>query len=117
MGRDVACRPWAAAVQSTERSKGWLAGAPRRNEERELTTAPIDLDEKRRKDQQAALERIRKGLATKVRILVAPDACPVCRAAEGAYPLDDVPEVPLEGCSSPDICNATYAPVLDLYGP
>lgn len=71
----------------------------------------------RRKEQQLALEKIRKGLATKVRILVAPDACPVCRAFEGAYPLDNVPELPLEGCSRVDGCNAVYAPVLDLYGP
>jgi hypothetical protein len=71
----------------------------------------------RRKEQQLALERIRKGLATKVRILVAPDACPVCRAFEGAYPLDNVPELPLEGCSRVGGCNAAYAPVLDLYGP
>lgn len=71
----------------------------------------------RRKEQQLALEKIRKGLATKVRILVAPDACPVCRAFEGAYPLDSVPELPLEGCSRVGGCNAVYAPVLDLYGP
>jgi len=73
--------------------------------------------EKRRAEQKAALERIRNGLATRVRILVASDACPVCRAYEGAYDLDDVPELPLEGCSRPNGCNAVYAPVLDLYGP
>lgn len=74
-------------------------------------------DEMRRVEQKAALERIRNGLATRVRILVAPDACPVCRAFEGAYELDEVPELPLEGCSRPNVCNAVYAPVLDLYGP
>ncbi len=74
-------------------------------------------DAKRRAEQRAALERIRNGLATRVRILVAADACPVCRAYEGAYDFDDVPELPLEGCSRPDGCNAVYAPVLDLYGP
>jgi hypothetical protein len=71
----------------------------------------------RRKEQQAALENIRNGLATKVRILVAPDACPVCRAFEGAYQLDHVPELPLEGCSRVGGCNAVYAPVLDRFGP
>ncbi|MBP6789750.1 MAG: hypothetical protein KA170_19330 [Candidatus Promineofilum sp.] len=74
-------------------------------------------DARRREEQRAALERIRNGLATRVRILVAPDACPVCRAYEGAYEFDAVPELPLEGCSRPDGCNAVYAPVLDLYGP
>lgn len=74
-------------------------------------------DETRRTEQKAALERIRNGLATRVRILVAPNACPVCRAYEGAYELDEVPELPLEGCSRVGGCNAVYAPVLDLYGP
>ncbi len=74
-------------------------------------------DAERREEQRAALERIRKGLATRVRILVASDACPVCRAYEGAYELDAVPELPLEGCSRVGDCNAVYAPVLDLYGP
>jgi hypothetical protein len=74
-------------------------------------------DAERREEQRVALEKIRNGLATRVRILVAPDACPVCRAREGAYAFDDVPELPLEGCSRVGGCNAVYAPVLDLYGP
>jgi len=74
-------------------------------------------DAERREEQRAALERIRKGLATRVRILVAPDACPVCRAFEGAYEFDDVPELPLEGCSRVGGCNAVYAPVLDRFCP
>lgn len=74
-------------------------------------------DEVRRAEQKAALEKIRQGLATRVRILVAPDACPVCRAFEGAYDFDEIPELPLEGCSRVGGCNAVYAPVLDLYGP
>ena len=82
-----------------------------------MAGATVITDEMRRVQQKAALERIRNGLATRVRILVAPDACPVCRAFEGAYELDEVPELPLEGCSRPDGCNAVYAPVLDLYGP
>lgn len=82
-----------------------------------MTIAKEITDEERRAQQKAALERIRAGLATRVRILVAPDACPVCRAFEGAYDFEDVPELPLEGCSRPGGCNAVYAPVLDLYGP
>jgi len=74
-------------------------------------------DAERREEQRAALERIRKGLATRVRILVAPDCCPVCRAYEGAYKLEEVPELPLEGCSRVGGCNAVYAPVLDRFGP
>lgn len=71
----------------------------------------------KRAEQQAALEKIKKGLATKVRILVGPDACPACRAVEGAYEFDNVPELPVEGCSSPEGCTCYYAPVLDRFGP
>lgn len=82
-----------------------------------MAIAKEKTDAERREEQRAALDRIRKGLATRVRILVAPDACPVCRAFEGAYEFDDVPELPLEGCSRVGGCNAVYAPVLDRFGP
>jgi hypothetical protein len=74
-------------------------------------------EDKKREEQKKALQQIKSGLATKVRILAGRDACPVCKHYEGAYEFDDVPEIPLEGCSSPSICNTTYAPVLDLFGP
>lgn len=64
-----------------------------------------------------ALERIRRGLATKVRILASHDSCPVCRANEGAYEFDNVPALPLEGCSHPLGCRCHYEPVLDRFGP
>ncbi len=73
--------------------------------------------EEQRAAHQAALERIRSGLATRVRIFVPADACPVCRAHEGAYDFDDVPQLPLEGCSCVMGSRAAYAPVLDLFGP
>lgn len=66
----------------------------------------------------AALKRIRDGLATKVRILVPADACPVCRHYEGAYEFDEeIPAIPFEGCSCLEGCRAYYAPVLDRRGP
>jgi len=71
----------------------------------------------KRAEQKAALEKIRHGLATKVRILAAQDACPVCKAQEGAYEFDDVPELPHEGCSNPHGCRCFYEPVLDRFGP
>ncbi|MBK8988708.1 MAG: hypothetical protein IPM39_21990, partial [Chloroflexi bacterium] len=40
-------------------------------------------------EQQRALARIRQGLATKVRILAAHDACLLCRQFEGVYEFDD----------------------------
>jgi hypothetical protein len=64
------------------------------------------------------LEKIQSGgIATKVRILANQDSCPVCRSVEGAYEFDEVPELPLEGCSHPMGCRCYYAPVLDRRGP
>ncbi len=83
-----------------------------------MEQARVKTFEEYRAEQKAALERIRNGLATRVRILVPADACPVCRAYEGAYEFDEVPELPLEGCSRPQSWDyATYEPVLDLFGP
>jgi hypothetical protein len=65
----------------------------------------------------ATLEKIKSGLATKVRILANQDCCPACRAVEGVYNFDDVPELPVEGCSHGDGCRCHYAPVLDYFGP
>lgn len=69
-------------------------------------------------ENQAALKKIQEGgIATKVRILAARDCCPVCRAYEGAYDFDEVPELPHEGCSHALGCRCFYAPVLDRRGP
>lgn len=68
-------------------------------------------------EQAAALERIRAGLATKVRIFASRDSCPYCKAMAGVYELDDVPELPHEGCSHPLGCRCQYAPHLDEFGP
>jgi hypothetical protein len=74
--------------------------------------------EKSAQEHLATLTRIREGaIATKVRILANHDCCPVCRAHEGAFAFDEVPALPLEGCSHPNGCRCMYAPVLDLRGP
>ncbi len=74
--------------------------------------------EKSAESHRAALKRIVEGgVATKVRILAAHDCCPVCRAVSGAYDFDEVPELPLIGCSHPLGCRCHYAPVLDMRGP
>ncbi|HET6447167.1 MAG TPA: hypothetical protein VFI27_21600, partial [candidate division Zixibacteria bacterium] len=54
---------------------------------------------------QDTLERIRNGLATKVRILASNDSCPTCEHVEGAYEFDDVPALPNVGCSHPGGCR------------
>ena len=75
-------------------------------------------DKKKREEHQTALKKIRDGgIATKVRILINHDACPICFAIEGAYDFDEVPDLPPEGCSRVGGCNAFYAPVLDRRGP
>ena len=74
--------------------------------------------EKSAESHQADLQRIIEGgIATRVRILASHDCCPVCRSVTGAYEFDDVPELPLIGCSHPLGCRCHYAPVLDLHGP
>lgn len=73
--------------------------------------------ERSAEEHQQSLERIRSGLATKVRILASQDSCPVCKSVEGAYDFDEVPALPLEGCSHPKGCRCHYEPVLDRFGP
>jgi hypothetical protein len=74
--------------------------------------------EHKAKEHRQMLEKIQSGgIATKVRILANHDSCPVCRSVEGAYAFDDVPALPLEGCSHPMGCRCFYAPVLDRHGP
>ena len=73
--------------------------------------------EQERARHQETLGRIKSGLATKVRILASQDSCPTCETAEGAYEFDEVPALPLEGCSHPRGCRCRYEPVLDKYGP
>ncbi|HSR48228.1 MAG TPA: hypothetical protein VLL77_09635 [Anaerolineales bacterium] len=48
----------------------------------------------------------------RIRLLVADDACPACRAAEGEFPKDDVPALPVQGCSHPLGCRCFYLPAL-----
>jgi hypothetical protein len=47
-----------------------------------------------------------------VRVSVADDCCPACAAAQGAHPKNEVPVLPIEGCSHPNGCRCYYEPVL-----
>jgi hypothetical protein len=49
---------------------------------------------------------------SQVRISVMDNCCPACAAAFGTYPKDDVPPLPVEGCSHPLGCRCHYEPVL-----
>jgi hypothetical protein len=47
-----------------------------------------------------------------IRVSVYDDCCPACAAAQGAYTKDDVPILPIEGCSGVNGCRCFYEPVL-----
>lgn len=73
--------------------------------------------EDKRAEQKEALEKIKAGLATKVRILTHGDCCPYCKVMEGVYDFENVPELPHDECSHYEGCRCFYAPVLDYFGP
>lgn len=47
-----------------------------------------------------------------VRVVVAHDCCPACYLVEGTYPKDQVPRLPVEGCSHANGCRCFYEPML-----
>jgi len=47
-----------------------------------------------------------------VRLVVAHDCCPACRSVEGSYPKDEIPPLPVEGCSHALGCRCFYEPML-----
>lgn len=48
----------------------------------------------------------------KVQISVMHDCCPACGEVEGAYEKEQVPRLPVEGCSHALGCRCFYQPVL-----
>jgi hypothetical protein len=48
-----------------------------------------------------------------IRIFAPPGACPACRQICGVYTKENVPKLPVLGCSDKDGCMNNYAPVLD----
>lgn len=53
---------------------------------------------------------------SRVRLIVADDACPACRSAEGEFLKDRVPALPVRGCSHALGCRCFYQPALvDIY--
>lgn len=47
-----------------------------------------------------------------IRLIVANDACPACRAAEGEFSKDKVAGLPTRGCSHAHGCRCWYEPAL-----
>lgn len=52
-----------------------------------------------------------------IRLIIKPDACPVCLAAEGTYLKETAPSLPHDGCSCADGCTCHYEPMLNLIFP
>lgn len=47
-----------------------------------------------------------------VRIVVSADACPACQQMRGDYSKDNIPQLPIPGCSHEKGCRCFYAPTL-----
>lgn len=61
-----------------------------------------------------ALKRLQSNPRVRaIRISVGEDACPACEQMQGVYPKDQVPRLPVEGCSQSAGCRCTYEPLLD----
>ncbi len=48
-----------------------------------------------------------------VRLVVAHDCCPACREVEGTYDKNEVPTLPVEGCSHNLGCRCFFEPMLN----
>ncbi|MEN6435139.1 MAG: zinc ribbon domain-containing protein [Anaerolineaceae bacterium] len=49
----------------------------------------------------------------KIRIAVSHDACPACQQLQKAYDKENVPVLPVKGCSHEGGCRCFYEPILD----
>jgi hypothetical protein len=47
-----------------------------------------------------------------INLETADDACPACQAAQGTFTKDNVPTLPIEGCSDANGCRCFYQPML-----
>lgn len=47
-----------------------------------------------------------------VKLTVSHDACPACAAARGSFRKDEVPALPVRGCSHSEGCRCFYEPML-----
>lgn len=50
---------------------------------------------------------------TAIRVSVGKQACPTCLSLEGVYSKENLPWLPVQGCSNPNGCLCQYAPILD----
>lgn len=77
-------------------------------------TPTLSRMEARRLELAAVLQRLRDNpRVSRVIVSVAEDACPAGAAMQGNYLKDDVPSLPVEGCSHAISCTCYYQPVLN----
>lgn len=75
------------------------------------TKCGSDLDE--HSARAVALRDLRENpRVSKIRVIVAEDACPACRAIEREYTKEDAPGLPVSGCSHALGCRCFYQPRL-----
>lgn len=69
--------------------------------------------EYKKKEQAEILQRLRDNpRVAKVRVS-APKDCNVGQSVQGVFDKEDVPELPVKGCSRPGGCICNYEPVLN----
>jgi hypothetical protein len=60
-----------------------------------------------------ALAKLRENPRVRaITVSVSGTACPACMAVQGTYKKEDVPTLPVTGCSEPQGCTCSYQPVL-----
>jgi hypothetical protein len=60
-----------------------------------------------------ALSRLKENpRVSRIRLIVSADACPACMAAEGDFDKENVPDLPVPGCSHENGCRCFYEPLL-----
>ena len=52
-----------------------------------------------------------------IRLITYADCCPVCASFEGTYDKEEVPPLPIQGCSHPNGCRCFYEPMLNIIYP
>lgn len=63
---------------------------------------------------KVGLQKILKNKRVKaVRISVSKDSCPACQQMQGVYSKDQVPSLPVHGCSHDHGCRCNYEPILE----
>ncbi|NLF51293.1 MAG: hypothetical protein GX577_09170 [Leptolinea sp.] len=64
-------------------------------------------------EQAVALKKFRDNPRVElIRVVSAADCCPACRKMEGTYTKENVPVLPIIGCSHENGCRCFYEPLL-----